>query len=179
MIRKILGFLFFFLLLNLTCNMAYAQKSLGSGYRVTTDHHGQIVLVGETVTAWADTTDDNVTEVIFTWLCNDTIVRNVTIPSYIIWYTGQDGWPEEPSLPHGTKVLRFTDVYQPDLIGDWAVKARFINGYGQTPESEQDSFPVRATSFNVIPYTPLGTVVMTLLMIAALTLFTARKNRKF
>jgi len=158
-------------------SIAYAQSSLKSGYRITTDHHGEDVAIGETVTAWADTTDNTTEKVIFIWIWNDTEVkRNVTINTYIIWYTGEGGWPEEPGLPNGTEVRRFTDIYQPDELGEWAVKAKFLNSYGQTLASDQDSFPVRATSFNVIPYTPLGTISIILLMICAFSIFITRKK---
>jgi len=167
-----LAMLIFIFVTNLFFSAAYAQKSLGSGYRVTTDHHGQEVLVGENVAAWADTTDNTTTKVIFTWIYNDTTVkRNVTVEVYTIWYTNG-----EPGVPDGTEVYRFTDTYQPDEVGEWAVKAKFINSEGQTSQSDKDSFPVRATSFNTIPYTPLGTIAIILLMAVAFITILSRKN---
>ena len=58
-------------------------ESLASGYRITTNHHGIDVIVGETVTAWADTTDLTTSEVTFMWKWNDneTPKRTKTSPS--------------------------------------------------------------------------------------------------
>jgi len=166
---------------SLCISISYAQKSLASGYQITTDHHGIGVLIGETVTAWADTTNLTTTKVNFTWIFEDSETkREVTVTSYITWFTGEDGWPEQPGVTHGTEVRRFIDSYGPfelDEIGDWAVKAKFINSYGQTWASDNDSFPVRATSFHVIPEVPLGTIAIILTMFGAIGLFAIRKRK--
>ena len=166
---------------SLCISISYAQKSLASGYQITTDHHGIGVLIGETVTAWADTTNLTTAEVNFTWIFEDSETkREVTVTSYITWFTGEDGWPEQPGVTHGTEVRRFIDSYGPfelDEIGDWAVKAKFINSYGQTWASDNDSFPVRATSFHVIPEVPLGTIAIILTMFGAIGLFAIRKRK--
>jgi len=165
-------------LLVLGSSVAHAQKSLSSGYRITTDHHGTDVIIGESVTAWADTTDLTTGEVVFEWKWggSETPKRIEPVTGYITWYTGVGGWPEEPGVPHGTEVRRFTDSYTPDELGEWAVKAQFINNFGQTSSSDNDSFPVRATSFNVIPEATFGTIAILTAMFGALGFFAIKKK---
>lgn len=157
----------------------YGRESLASGYRIVTDHHGIDVIMVETVTAWADTTNLATYKVTFAWKWNgsETPKQTTDVTEYITWYTGVGGWPEEPGVPHGTEVRRFTDSYSPDEVGDWAVKATFLNGHGETLASEDDSFPVRATSFHSIPEVPIGTIVIILTMFGSLSLFVIRKRK--
>lgn len=150
----------------------YAQKSLASGYRVTTDHHGTDVLIGEAVTAWADTTYATVATVNFTWILEGTVMRTVNVTSKTEWNASG-----VPGVDDDTRVYRFTDSYVPDEIGDWAVKAIFYNSFGQTMASDNDSFPVRATSMNVIPEVPWGTIAIILTMFGALVFFAIRKEK--
>lgn len=166
-------------IITLCISTVYTQHSLASGYRITTDHHGIDVIIGETVTAWTDTTDLTTCEVTFTWKWNDneTPKRTTDVTEYITWYTGVDGWPEEPGVPHGTEVRRFTNSYSPDELGDWAVKATFLNSYGQTLASDNDSFPVKATSFHSIPEVPIGTIAIVLIMFGSLGLFAIRRRK--
>ena len=137
-----------------------------------TDNHGTDVFKGETVTAWADTTDDTVTIVNFTWKLEETVMRTMNITEWTEWTT--DG---VPGVEDGTTVYQFTDSYEPNEIGDWSVKAIFYNGFGQTVGSAQDSFPMRATSFFVIPEAVIGTIAIVLAMFGALGLFTIKKKR--
>jgi hypothetical protein len=81
-----------------------------------------------------------------------------------------------PGVEDGTTVYRFTDSYEPDEIGDWSVKAIFYNGFGQTVDSAEDSFPTRATSFLVIPEAVIGTIAIVLAMFGTLGLFTIKKK---
>lgn len=166
-------------LVSLSLSAVHAQKSLTSGYRITTDHHGDNVIIGETVTAWADTTDLTTVKVIFDWKWegSETPMRTVEVTSYITWYTGKDGWPNEPGVPYGTEVRRFTDSYTPAELDEWAVKGTFINEYGQTANSDNDSFPVRATSFKTIPEAPLGTIAIAITMFASMGFFIIRRKK--
>lgn len=160
--------------ISLFVSRAYAQNSLASGYRITTDHHGTNVILGEKVTAWADTTDLTTDKVLFAWKWEDgeAIMRTFENETFDVWYTYG-----VPGVEDGTPVRRFTDSYAPDIIGNWSVKATFINAFGQTPASENDSFPVRATSFHVIPEVPLGTIAIILTMFASMGFFTIRKRK--
>ncbi|MEM3759517.1 MAG: hypothetical protein QXZ02_00215, partial [Candidatus Bathyarchaeia archaeon] len=65
-------------------NIANAQWSaLSSSYAITTNWHGKEVPLGESVTAWAGTTDPNVQEVLFRWKRPDeTIFVEVNVPVF-------------------------------------------------------------------------------------------------
>jgi len=56
------------ILLSLSFNLAHAHWSaINSGYAVTTNWHGKEVPLGQSVTAWAGTTNSSVYQVEFKW----------------------------------------------------------------------------------------------------------------
>jgi len=154
-------------------SVVYAPwQTLGTGYAITTDYHGVDVLPGTPVTATAGTLDPRIVNVIFRWhMPNDTVRWEVTKP---VWTNGTQG-----QWNNGTwAVIRYAnDTQILDVLGDWGVQV-FFQGPGGTEKANlTDVIKIRAESFNVIPEVPLGTIAVTLSMLAALGIFTLKKKR--
>jgi hypothetical protein len=142
------------------------EGSLGSGYYVTTNWHGVDVPPGTGVIATAKTTDHDVDQVTFTWINP----------------AGQTVWTETvPVQFDGTyygykKVYSATSTYTPEALGDWTVKALFIDQSGHLHCCCTSEVARRATSFNVIPEIPLiGTAGASIAMFAGLAVKMKRK----
>jgi hypothetical protein len=174
-------------------NLAHAQWSaISSGYGVTTDWHGQDAPIGVSVTATAGTTDMSVDKVEFRWLDpegNVEIAINVTVSdAYITPATPADP-PDNWDLPDEIKEwatdnpdipVKYAQNFQTlDEVGDWAVQAHFIDT-DHNPKSlrgrNTDIIAIRATSFNVVPEVPYGTIAILLSMFGALGLFAIRRK---
>jgi len=171
------------LTLIVTPTIVQAQwPAINSGYAVTTNWHGIDVPLGASVTAWAGTTDSTVEKVEFIWKDADgNVVRDemVTVDATLDKYTTPAvppgappeivDWAQKP-MNWGITIWYAQDTYPSvtDPLGDWSVKAKFINAFGQTVSSESDSFPVRATSFNVVPEVSFGTIAILIAMFGAL-----------
>ena len=162
---------------------ANAQWSaIKSGYAITTNWHGQDVPVGTSVTAWAGTTNENVYQIRFLWLDpNGTLRYDINVTD-IVNYTTPDyppGAPEEiiewaEDNPNIT-IWYANNTQTPNSVGDWTVKAWFYSPEGHLMNSTVTK--IRATSFNTVPYTPIGTTIIAVTMIAALTTFITRKRK--
>jgi len=137
--------------------------SLNSGYAVTSNYHGDIVPVGETVIVTAGTTNPEVKTVDFIWRDpNENVVREtLNVPVY------QNGTTWDGKL-----IYYANDSYTPNIVGEWGVQAIFRDGKGT--EKKSDKIAIRATSFNTIPEVPLGTITIILLKFASYILFSKR-----
>lgn len=161
-------------------------SALNSGYAVTTNYHGVDVLPGTEVTAWAGTTDSEVNEVEFRWLKPDGTL-SVDPPPIVRVYVSfrtpdvPSGVPEEiidwaeknPSI----NVWYANNTQTPDILGNWTVQVFFYAPGGHLRGKESDIIRIRATSFNVIPEAPFGTIAILLAMFGALSTFTIKKKR--
>jgi hypothetical protein len=142
------------------------EGSLGSGYYVTTNWHGIDVPSGAAVIATAKTTNRDVDKVTFTWINP----------------AGQTVWTETVAVQfdgtyyNGKKVYSATSTYTPEALGDWTVKALFIDQNGHFHCCCTSEVARRATSFNVVPEIPLiGTAGASIAMFAGLAVKMKRK----
>lgn len=147
-------------------------STLGTGYAITSNYHGIDVLLGTPVTVTAGTLNANVTQITFRWhMPNETTRWEVTVPVYVNGTTGQ--WNDGT-----TALIRYANNTQiPDLIGDWGVQAFFQDSSGRDRAELEDVISIRASSFNVIPEIPLGTIGAIVTMLIALAFFTIRKGK--
>ena len=162
---------------------ANAQWSaIKSGYAITTNWHGEDVPAGTPVTAWAGTTNETVYQIRFLWLDpNGTIRYDVNVTD-IVSYITPDCPPEAPEKIRywagsntNIEIWYASNTQTPDSVGDWTVKAWFYSPEGHLMNSTVTK--IRATSFNTVPYTPIGTIITAITMIAALTTFITRKRK--
>lgn len=171
-------------------NIAHAQWPAikNSHYAVTTDWHGEIVPVGESVTAWAGTTDSEVYKVEFKWknpLPNENVIfdENVTVFGP---YTTPDVPPNVPQEivdwadnNHGFTIYYASNTQIPDEIGDWGVQILFYAPRGNLRGQESGIVKIRATSINVIPEIPVvGTAGAAAVMLLGIGLFWNKKKKQ-
>ena len=179
--------LFAILLVFANTNIAQAQwPAISSGYAVTTDWHGEDVLIGESVTATAGTTDSNVTQVEFRWLDPG---GNVEFGGGIFVdvfgpYTTPDVPPNVPqevidwAVDHpGVDVWYANNIQTPEILGDWGVQALFHAGSGNIKGQDSTIVAIRASSMNTVPEVPFGTIAMSLSMFVILGVFTIKRKR--
>jgi len=170
-----------------TVDIAEAQwDALGSGYAVTTDFHGKEVLPGFLVTATAGTSDSIVKTVEFRWISPDGSVYASPIVPVFGPYTTPDfppgitltpeitSWITDPKNA-GIEVWYAQDAQIPNAVGDWGVQAIF-HDTGKIRGKNSDTIAVRATSFNVVPEVPFGTIAILLSWIGILGVFVLRKK---
>ncbi len=143
-------------------------NNLSSGYRVTTDRHGEEVMLGDPVTAWAGTTNLDIEEVKFRWMSPDGSEIIVQVTSFTM---GE--WEGQP-------VKEFSNTQWPDVVGDWGVQGVFYtdppSGQGVGPIPGQPlKTEIRARSFYAVP--DVATIAAVLAMFGALGLFALRKKR--
>jgi hypothetical protein len=175
------------LLLLAGINLADAQwNALGTGYAVTTNWHGEDVPIGMSVLAIAGTTDIQVEYVNITWLDPDgnpiwedkvAVFGPYETPDY------PAGVPEEiidwASDNPGINVWYANATRIPYALGDWGVQARFIdytNPVRSLRGRNTDIIKMRATSFNVVPEVPFGTIAILLGWFGVLGIFALRKK---
>jgi hypothetical protein len=146
-------------------------ETLGTGYAITTNYHGDDVLPGTPVTVTAGTLDPGVVNVTFRWhMPNDTVRWETTKTVASNGTTGQ--WN------NGTESLIFyaNDTQIPDVYGDWGVQVFFRGPNGNEKANVTGVIKIRAESFSVTPEVPLGTIAATLSMLTALCIFALRKK---
>jgi hypothetical protein len=148
----------------------WSKTSIDSGYAVTTDWHGMEVPLGEEVTAWAGTTNLNITEVKFVWLRPD---KTKAWMDVVTTYT-EEWWGD-------LYVREFNATRIPDEVGDWGVRVSFYtdppSGEGVGPILEQSlKTAIRARSFFAIPEVPIGTIAVIIAMFGALSVFALKKK---
>jgi hypothetical protein len=159
-------------LLILTSAVHAPWTTLGTGYAITTDHHGMDVPPGAPVTAIAGTLDPNVVNVTFRWhMPNDTVRWEVSVP---VWTNGTKG-----KWNNGTEALiRYAnDTKMLDVLDDWGVQAFFIGPNGNDRANLTDVIKVRAESLNVVPEVPYGTIASVAAMFVAFGLFAIKKKK--
>lgn len=168
-------------------NLADAQwDALNSGYAVTTNYHGKDVSIGMPVTATAGTNDSVVKTVEFRWMFpNGSVYVNPRIPVFGPYVTpivpGNitltpeiTSWTSDPRNA-GIPVWYAQNTQIPNAIGDWGVQAIF-HDTGKVRGKNSDRIACRATSFNVVPEVPFGTVVILLSWIGLLGVLAIRKK---
>ena len=151
-----------------------SYNSLTSGYRVTTDRHGEEVPLATPVTAWAGTTNMNVDEVKFRWLRpNGSEYVVVAVTTFTM-----GTWVDSHGVTHA--VREFNNTQTPDVVGDWGVQGIFYGdeGHGRGPIANQtEPTAIRARSFFSVPEVAIGTIAAVLAMFGALGLFAMKKKR--
>ena len=165
-------------LLSATTIVVQAQwPAISSGYAVTTNWHGVDVPLGQPVTAWAGTTNDSVHSVEFEWKDPDeTSVWNETVSVFGPFTTPDVPTNVPPDIVdwansnHNVTIwyancTRNPSVWTGTIIGDWGVKAKFMDTAGIPGHEEYTAF--RATSFVVIPEVPFGIIAVLLSMFGA------------
>ena len=179
--------LFATLLAFASTNIAKAQwPALSSGYAVTTNWHGADVPLGEDVTAIAGTTDSQVHHVEFRWLhplgeeiwsVNVTVFGPYTTPDVPSDVPQEIAyWAEDNP---GIDILYANNTQTPEDLGDWGVQALFHDPTDPAKSlrgENSDIIAIRATSFNVVPEVPFGTIVISLSMFGTLSAFILKKR---
>lgn len=169
-------------------NIAHAQwNALNSGYAVTTNWHGEVVPIGESVTAWAGTNNTEVYKVEFKWknetehVVFDENVTNLvqyTTPSYppdvpqeII------KWATDPKYA-GATIKYANNTQIPDALGNWSVQVFFYAPGGNLRGQGSDIIRIKATSFHVIPdVLVVGTAGAMVAMLLGFGFFGLRRKR--
>ncbi|MGQ9538270.1 MAG: hypothetical protein ACUVTE_01595 [Candidatus Bathycorpusculaceae bacterium] len=167
-------------------NAAKAQfNAINSGYAVTTNKHGQPVLIGESVTAWAGTTNQSVYMVEFVWK-NETdytiFAENVT---NFVNYTTPNCPLDAPqeiinwAVNHeNITIWYFNNTQIPNQLGNWTVQVFFYANGGHLCGQGSDIIKIRATSFHAIPDAPtVGTAGIITAMLFGLGLFKCKRNK--
>jgi hypothetical protein len=169
-------------------NVTKAQfNAINSNYAVTTNKHGQPVLIGESVTAWAGTTNQSVYMVEFVWK-NETdyiiFAENVT---NFVNYTTPDHPPDAPQEivkwatnkgNGGIPILYFNNTQIPNQLGNWTVQVFFYAPGGHLCGQGSAIVAIKATSFHVVPDAPIvGTAGIITAMLFGLGLFKYKRNK--
>jgi len=149
--------------------------TLGTGYAITSNVHGIDILPGTPVTVTAGTLDSHVVQVTFRWHrpAGSILppIPDVIKPVYTNGTMGQ--WNNKTWA-----LIRYAnDTKIPDEIGDWGVQVFFQDSTGSDRAGLEDVIKIKATSFNVIPEIPLGTIAAAAAMFIALGLFIINKKR--
>lgn len=142
-------------------------SSLNSGYGVTTDWHGELVLAGSPINATAYTTDLNVTKVEFIWKDPD---------ENVIWDVNVTVQPD--GQYNGDDVLWANNsqtIYEP--LGDWGIQAFFYDEWGHIRGQDSDIVAIRATSFEAVPEVPFGTIATILAFFGALATYVVKSKK--
>lgn len=154
--------------------LAYAHNwdgSLESGYAVTSNYHGIDVPSGAEVVVTAMTTDAKVDHVIFVW-------KNPA--DQVVWVDFEKVYTNGTTYEKDGKLIYYANsAHNPEALGDWGVKAIFVDLNGIYRCEMKLIVARRATSFNVIPEIPvIGTAGASIAMIAGFTFKMKRKPRK-
>lgn len=167
-----------------SANLAQAQWSaLDSGYGVTTNYHGVDVDIGQSVTATAGTTDNRVRNIEFRWLDpGGNPSWDVTVPVFGPFTTPN----VPPNVPQeiinwanghpGVVVWYAQNTQTPNVVGDWGMQAIYHDS-GRIRGRNSDTIAIRATSFNVVPEVPMGTMVILSSMLGALGVFALKRKK--
>jgi hypothetical protein len=150
--------------------VVYAGNSLGSGYALTSNWHGQNVPPGATVIVTASTTDSNVEQVTFLW----------KTPSGNTVFTDVDITRTTDGEYDGKTVYTFSSEHVlPAIQGDWGVQALFQGDGGKTKQGIEEVISIKATSFFAVPDLPMiGTLGSLVAMFLGLGLYTTRRRKK-
>ncbi|XHH10064.1 MAG: hypothetical protein ACFCUE_05380 [Candidatus Bathyarchaeia archaeon] len=126
-------------------------------YTLTNDAGPDGVQIGNPVTATATTTDAKVDKVRFTW-----------------YDPAGTPFTTDPQSVSGPSRMA-TSTFTPDALGDWTVKAEFLDKQGCCCCCHYKTVATRTTSFNVVPEVPLiGTAGIALAMAVGLIFYKKR-----
>jgi hypothetical protein len=178
--------LFTLLIFCTVLNVAHAGWSaISSGYAVTTNWHGEEAPIGESVTAWAGTTNSEVYQIEFLWK-NETehIVFKENVTNLVSYITPDypPGAPEEiikwAEDNHGYEIWYANNTQIPNAMGNWTVQTFFYASGGNLKGHDSDIIKIRATSLQTIPSIPvLGTAGALLTMLLSLTILLKRRKK--
>jgi len=164
-------------------SVVYAPwQTLGTGYAITTNYHEVDVLPGNPVTATAGTLDPGVVKVTFRWHRppdgNGTLAWEDEVSPLLTSPYPPPNVPQEViDYVNSTTIWYAQDTRVLDEVGDWGVQVFFQGPSGNKKANVTDVIKIRAESFNVIPEVPLGTIAVTISMLAALGIFALKKKR--
>jgi len=170
---KLVVFTLAFILLSLVPVAQAPLSTLGTGYAVTSDYHGTDVPIGNPVNVTALTLDPTIYQVVFKWNApNGT--EGVWIDTVTPLMTDGTGTWNNGT----TATIHYAySIHNPDSLGDWGVKVLFQGPSGKTKENFDEVVKIKATSFNVVPEVPLGTIAILAAMFGALSIFALKKKR--
>jgi len=137
--------------------------SIKSGYAIWTEPAHEVLVENE-VTAFAATTNFDITEVKFYWMDPYGTKHGP------YWDTPSDTWKD------GIHVLVFENEHTLDILGEWGVQAFFYDGSESVESPPQEA--IKAVSLTAVPEAPIGTLTIALAVLATLALF-ARKRKIF
>jgi hypothetical protein len=150
-------------------------STLGTGYAITTNYHGIDVLPGTPITVTAGTLDADVVNVTFRWHRPPDGNGPVAWEDVVsVWENGTTG-----QWNNGTWALIWyaNKTRALDEYGDWGIQAFFQNSKGKDRAGLKDVISIKATSINVVPEVPYGTIAILIAMLGALTIFAIKKKR--
>jgi hypothetical protein len=169
-IASLLTMIICFIPLVYSVDWTLPYNDLSSGYRVTTDPHGEDIMLGDPITAWAGTTNPAINRVVFRWNPPE------GSPDVV------DGTPQGfVDVPGVGIVYQWSSTKNLDVMGDWGVQGLFYNDDvtepGQGPIAE-DPGPtsIRARSAFVISEVAIGSIMAVAAMFTALGLFAYKKK---
>jgi len=149
-------------------------STLGTGYAITSNYHGEDVIPSTPVTVTAGTLDQNIVQVTFRW--HEPPDGNGPIAREEAKLVEPNGTMGEWNNGTTALILYANDTYAPDIVGDWGVQAFFQDSAGTEKAGLENVVMIRATSFNTIPEIPVGTISATVTMLIALVFFMGKKK---
>jgi len=180
--KSILGLTVLFMLACLIISVQAQWPALNSGFAITTDYHGaDPIPPGTAVTAKAGfipekagISVDDIEYIQFIWHSEGGVEFDVDVYPSPDWLT--EPWTDGSG--NTWTVYYLTNTQYPTTAGEWGVQAVFRGEGGsvQGLDEEIPAFAIRATSYEVVPEVPLGTITALLAMVAAGALFVAKKR---
>lgn len=180
--KSIIGLGALFVLAYLIASIQAPWSSLNSGFAVTTDYHEQhleFILPGTEVTAMAGFVVENtdpltpgVEWIQFIWRVSDNMERNESVyPPFHV-----TTWTDKQEVTH--MIYYLNDTFTPNTVGPWGIQAIFRGegGHIMGQDTVDPAFSIKATSFDVVPEAPIGTIAVFLAMLGALGIFVKRRK---
>lgn len=154
--------------------LADPWSALGSGYAVTTNHHGEDVMIppDPPLQARVGFLDGLGVDSVRVDLRDpsDTVVASVTVTSFTFndLPPGEDDYWDAWTAPGALDPASW-------VVGHYSVKAYFFDDTGKELANVEDLTAMRATTVMTVPEVPIGTLTILIAMLAGLTIF-ARKR---
>jgi len=179
--KSIIGLSILLVLVYLITTAQAPLASLSSGFCVTTDFHEQHIepiLPGTSVTAMAafiveseSPLTPDVEWIQFKWRSENGLERD----EHVIPPFNEGTWTDKQGVTH--MIYYLNDTYTVLTEGEWGIQAIFRGEDGTIMgQDEADpAFSIKATSLEVIPEVPIGTIAIVLTMFATL-LLVKKKN---
>jgi len=157
-------------------SVVYAPwETLGTGYAITSNHHGVDVPPGTPVTVTAGTLDPSVVQVTFRW--HEPPDGNGPVAWEDVVNVSPNGTMGEWNNGSSTLIFYAQNTHVPDELGDWGVQVFFQDSTGTEKSGVENVIKIRATSFNAVPEIPLGTIGATAAMFIALAFLMVKKKK--